>query len=338
MEFPLLFAVCRAGVEPLLKGEMAQRHGERLVPAFMRPQLVTWKAGKPLPEDFDPGLSFARHWGFSFGLVPAPGEIPARWTEAMGDFAGLPARWDVYPRLVPDGGVSPEIWQEADAIRGQLPTAGSGSWVGEVILGEPGVPLLVGGRRLVGAGPVSPGGLARVNLPPESPSRAWLKLEQALAWVGWDEESRWKGKRAIELGSAPGGISLALVRRGLHVEAVDPAPMHPSVLAEIGPGGARVHHRRQSAGRFLSENREGPVDLLVSDMNLAPPAVLRYLERLQAAVRARRWIITLKLNDAAMISRLPHFRERLGRVAPQPVRVLQLPANRQEVMVIAGEG
>ncbi|MBU6302831.1 MAG: hypothetical protein KGS60_14865 [Verrucomicrobia bacterium] len=178
--------------------------------------------------------------------------------------------------------------------------------------------------------------MARVTLPPEFPSRAWLKVEQALAWAGWDEEAFWLGKNALELGSSPGGISLALVRRGLQVEAVDPAPMHPSVLAEIGPGGARVRHRQQPVGSLARETWTRPVDLLVSDMNLAPPAVIRYIERLQPSVRARRWIITLKLNDSAMVSRLPDFRERLGRIAPQPLRVVQLTANRQEVMVIAG--
>jgi len=71
-------------------------------------------------------------------------------------------------------------------------------------------------------------------------------------------------------------------------------------------------------------------------MNLAPPAVLRYLERLQPRVRAKHWIITLKLNDAAMVSRPPDFRERIERIAVKPVRIVQLPASRQEVTVIAG--
>jgi hypothetical protein len=112
--------------------------------------------------------------------------------------------------------------------------------------------------------------------------------------------------------------------------------MAPSVLAEIGPGGARIRHWRQPVGGWRKGNLAGPVDLLVSDMNLAPPAVLRYLERIQAAVRAPRWIVTLKLNDATMVSRLPDFRRRLAHFAPKPLRAVQLPANRQEVTVIAG--
>jgi 23S rRNA (cytidine2498-2'-O)-methyltransferase len=335
MELSFVYAACRKGSEPFLKAEMAQRHGERFVPAFMRPQLVTWKASAPLPPDFSPELSFARTWGFSLGLVPELGAIAARWSEIMGDSGG-PARWDVYPRLVPDAGISDEIWEEMGRIRAELPPLGESPWIGDVIAGAPGEPMLLGARPLVGAGPVSPGGLARVSLPPDSPSRAWLKVEQALAWAGWDQETFWLGKTALELGSAPGGISLALVRRGMQVEAIDPAPMHPSVLAETGPGGAKVHHRQQPVGSLNRETWSRPVDLLVSDMNLAPPAVIRYLERLQPGVRARRWIITLKLNDAAMVSRLPDFRERLARIAPRPMRVVQLPANRQEVTVIAG--
>jgi 23S rRNA (cytidine2498-2'-O)-methyltransferase len=336
MEFSFLYAVCRAGSEGLLKSEVAQHHGDRLAPAFMRPQLITWKARAPLPPDFSPGLSFSRNWGFSLGLVAESGLVARRWNEAMSQSGGFPARWDVYPRQVPDEAISPEVWQEMDQIWSQLPPVGDSPWIGEVIAGGAGEPLLLGARPLVGDGPVSPGGLARVTLPPESPSRAWLKVEQALAWSGWNEESFWLGKSALELGSSPGGISLALVRRGLQVEAVDPAPMDPSVLAETGPGGAKARHRQQPVGSLARETWTRPVDLLVSDMNLAPPAVIRYIERLQPAVRARRWIITLKLNDAAVVSRLPDFRERLGRIAPQPLRVVQLPSNRQEVTVIAG--
>jgi len=98
-------------------------------------------------------------------------------------------------------------------------------------------------------------------LPDDAPSRAWLKVEQALAWAGWDQADRWIGKSALELGSAPGGISLALVRRGLQVDAVDPAPMNPAVLAEIGPGGAMVRHLKQPVGQLTGVTR---IDLLVS--------------------------------------------------------------------------
>jgi hypothetical protein len=93
---------------------------------------------------------------------------------------------------------------------------------------------------------------------------------------------------------------------------------------------------RQPVGGLEGAGRRGRIDLLVSDMNLAPPAVIRYLERLQARTSATHWVITLKLNDAAMVKRLPAFRERLQQIAPKPLRIVQLPANRREVTVIAG--
>jgi len=331
MGFSFFYAVCREGAEPLLKAEVAKRHRGLLLPAFMRPQLLTWKAQTPLAADFEPDLVFARNWGFSHGLVPDRAAVALRWKEAMA--VEGPARWDVYPRIVPEDGVPVEFWSDADQLRSELPVIPQSPWIGEVIFGEPGEPHLIGSRRLAGSGPVCPGGIARATLPADAPSRAWLKAEQAMAWAGWDAADRWVGKSALELGSAPGGISLALVRRGLHVDAVDPAPMNPAVLAETGPGGAKVRHLKQPVGQLTGVSQ---TDLLVSDMNLAPPAVLRYLERLQARVRARYWIITLKLNDSAMVTRLSDFRERLARIAPDPVRVVQLPANRREVTVIAG--
>jgi 23S rRNA (cytidine2498-2'-O)-methyltransferase len=339
MSFSFLYALCREGAEPLLKAEVAKRHRKLLTPAFMRPGLLTWKAREPLPAEFDPGLIFGRNWGFSLGMLPEMGiaDAPDRFQEALP--GEQPVRWDVYPRIVPEDGVPPEAWAQADRLRTELPPDGAGrTWIAEVIFGAEGEALFLGARRLKASGPVSAGGLSRSQLPEDSPSRAWLKVEQAFAWAGWDRDGRWIGKRALELGSSPGGISLALVRRGFSVEAVDPAPMDPRVLAETGPGGAKVTHLRQPVGGLEGADRRGQIDLLVSDMNLAPPAVIRYLERLQARTRTRHWIITLKLNDAAMTARLPDFRERLEQIAPKPLRIVQLPANRSEVTVIAGGG
>ena len=42
------------------------------------------------------------------------------------------------------------------------------------------------------------------------------------------------GRGAVELGSAPGGASFALLERGLHVHGVDPGAMDPRVLAYAG--------------------------------------------------------------------------------------------------------
>jgi 23S rRNA (cytidine2498-2'-O)-methyltransferase len=338
MGFAFLFATCRKGSEAWLKSEISDRHGELLSPAFARPQLLTWKARAALDASFVPDLCFARSWALSLGTAPEPAALPDLWTRSLD--GPLPFRWDLGPRLVPEDGVPPSVWSLADAAAAPLPVDPESPWIAEAIgeFPESG-PLLLGARLRSAPGPACPLGISRAVLPPDAPSRAWLKVEQGLAWAGWDSAARWSSATplALDLGSSPGGISLALVRRGFRVEAVDPSPMDARVLAAIGPGEARVTHRRVAVGDYVGrENVPRPVDLLVSDMNLAPPVVLRALERIQARVRARRWIITLKLNDDAMVRRLPAFRERVRQFAPAPVRIVQLPANRREVTILAG--
>jgi hypothetical protein len=70
--------------------------------------------------------------------------------------------------------------------------------------------------------------------PSEFPSRAYLKLEEALRWAGEMILVR-SGDTALEIGSAPGGGAYALLERGLQVYGVDPSPRgreHAPVVAK----------------------------------------------------------------------------------------------------------
>ena len=63
-----------------------------------------------------------------------------------------------------------------------------------------------------------PGGIPRLRLPAEAPSRSALKLEEALVTLlRPDERERWlkPGMRAADLGAAPGGWSWVLARSGV---------------------------------------------------------------------------------------------------------------------------
>lgn len=78
------------------------------------------------------------------------------------------------------------------------------------------------------------GGIPRLRLPASAPSRSALKLEeawkvflppeQALEYLGG-------GKKAVDLGAAPGGWTWQLVRQGMLVTAVDNGPMNPDLMA-----------------------------------------------------------------------------------------------------------
>nr|WP_297400639.1 23S rRNA (cytidine(2498)-2'-O)-methyltransferase RlmM [uncultured Marinobacter sp.] len=78
------------------------------------------------------------------------------------------------------------------------------------------------------------GGIPRLRLSSSAPSRSALKLEEAwkvflpedtaLAYLGG-------GKKAADLGAAPGGWTWQLVRQGMLVTAVDNGPMNAELMA-----------------------------------------------------------------------------------------------------------
>ncbi|MCZ7682132.1 MAG: hypothetical protein M5U28_26405 [Sandaracinaceae bacterium] len=186
-----------------------------------------------------------------------------------------------------------------------------------------GEPLLVGARVQREHGWRTPGGRVEVAIPEDAPSRAFAKLEEALAWSGL---ALHEGEAAVELGSAPGGAAYALARRGVHVLGIDPAAMSPRVLAYEGPGGARVHHLALAAGALRRHHAPSGASLLVCDANLAPPVALRTVASIASWLRGslRAAILTLKMNDDRMIDAIPELLSRVRGLGLSP-RATQLP-------------
>lgn len=78
------------------------------------------------------------------------------------------------------------------------------------------------------------GGNPRLRLSASVPSRSALKLEEA--WKLFIPETQWYdylggGKKAVDLGAAPGGWTWQLVRQGMLVTAVDNGPMNTELMA-----------------------------------------------------------------------------------------------------------
>ncbi len=144
-------------------------------------------------------------------------------------------------------------------------------------------------------------------------TRTWLKMEQALIWAGWDGPHALKGKTVLELGSSPGGASYSLLQHGAHVVGVDSGVMSPVVLDFPGPG--RFTHMDMSAGDLAEVPLPANVKLLVADMRISPPQMLRHLERIQARVHAPAMLLTMKINNEAMERSMDHFIGMLRRFA-----------------------
>ena len=70
--------------------------------------------------------------------------------------------------------------------------------------------------------------------PPHARRALRRKLEEA--WKVFLPKERWLeylggGKKAVDLGAAPGGWTWQLVRQGMMVTAVDNGPMNPELMA-----------------------------------------------------------------------------------------------------------
>ncbi|MFC0214691.1 SAM-dependent methyltransferase [Paenibacillus chartarius] len=130
------------------------------------------------------------------------------------------------------------------------------------------------------------GGAVRFQREEEQISRAKFKLLEAEQRFGLDLTQY---RNALDIGAAPGGWSSLLLERGLRVTAVDPAAMHPSLLAD-----KRLTHLRKNAGDITLQPNS--FDLLVCDMSWSPKMMGKLVGDLLYALRAGGTaIITVKL-------------------------------------------
>ncbi len=326
-----VFAICQPGFEAELKEDVAVGQ-PALRLAFSRPGLVTFKVDGDGSPDVARPSPWARVWGASIGRAATGAEDAA---------ALIPPdvrRLHVFAREPEADGAAAEVTEVRTALMAlgrfdDEPRARAGERVADIII-APGEPWFCGLHR---HGPLRspwPGGGWAVEVPAESPSRAYAKLEEAIAWA---ELPLVAGQVAVEIGSAPGGAALALARRGVTVWGVDPAAMDPGVLAYVGPRGARVHHLTESLAAVRWESLPRAVDWLLCDVHLAPPVALHGLTRLVPAWKKslRGAVVTLKMNDAAIRRGLPTYLERLREMGFKRVEVTHLPANRHELCAVA---
>ncbi|WP_370451756.1 23S rRNA (cytidine(2498)-2'-O)-methyltransferase RlmM [Corallococcus sp. CA031C] len=131
---------------------------------------------------------------------------------------------------------------------------------------------------------LAPGGRRRMKRAGESPSRAAMKLEEALDGLP-DEPGR--GDVCVDLGAAPGGWTQRLVARGARVVAVDPAKLMPELTKN-----PRVQHVQESAFAYAPEE---PADWLFCDMAWRPLEVAQLLAKWGRRRWARNLVANIKL-------------------------------------------
>lgn len=338
-----LFCVCQTGAEPAVKHEVAALRPD-LRFAYSRPGLLTFKAPAPVSPDTPLPAVFVRAWGASLGPADAPAEVFAALAATCP--SGQPVRLHVWERDVTRPGEEPPgfaygpraaavrealiaAWPEGQHPRRAGELAEPGDFVLDVVVAE-GEPWWVG-CHVHGPGHSPwPGGRIFLDMPPEAPSRAYRKLEEALIWSGAPVRA---GDVAVEIGSAPGGASYAMLRRGVTVYGIDPAEMSPVVLDYRGPVGNRFVHLHRPMS--LVQRADLPRDLhwVLMDVNLAPQVALITARRLAARPRPALLgvLLTLKLDDWRAVRHIPRLLQSIRAMGMDEVRATQLPSNRMEV-------
>lgn len=134
------------------------------------------------------------------------------------------------------------------------------------------------------------GGIPRLKLPREAPSRSALKIEEAwLVLLDEAERTKWlrAGLTAVDLGAAPGGWTWQLARKSIRVTAIDNGPLAPHVM-DTGV----VTHVRADGFRWRPKK---PVDWLVCDMVEKPARVAEMIAQWLVDGDARAALFNLKL-------------------------------------------
>ena len=134
-----------------------------------------------------------------------------------------------------------------------------------------------------------PLGIARLKMPHGAPSRSTLKLAEALyVFVGGNEERILRPEmRAVDLGAAPGGWTWQLINRGMHVTAIDNGTLKGDLVDN-----ALVRHLREDGFRYRPKR---PVDWMVCDMVEQPARIAQLVAMWFREGWTERCIFNLKL-------------------------------------------
>lgn len=344
-----LFAACQVGAERLLKAEVARDWPDFRF-AYSRPGFVTFKLPpqRQLAADFDLRSTFARTCGLCLGEVTG---IDARtlarktWSLAEGlspdhlhvwqRDAAVPGERNFEPGLTPLAAelaevlaaMRPDFGKKNEKLQINRP-AEPGQIVLDCIVVEPDEWWI--GYHQAGAVPSRwPGGTPPVDPGTHVPvSRSYFKIVEGLEWSRLPVKP---GDRCAEIGSAPGGASLALLERGLFVLGIDPAEMDEQVLAHP----RFVHVRKRAADMKRREFRD--IKWLFADSNVAPQHTLDTVEAIvtHREIEIRGMLLTLKLLDLKLAEQIPEYVARVRSWGYQDIRTRQLAFNRHEFCLAA---
>ncbi len=293
------YFLCNPGSEKFLKEEIRLIYPE-LVFAYSTEGFLTFKETRPLGKTLRP--VFCRHFG-RFIRRGSYEEIRKAWVGKALFYS-----------------IQGEIFETHDFK--------DGDWVKEIIKVSE-TQYYFGEFRAGILNAPTPGGFSTAALPEEAPSRAYLKVIDGLKYMGVNLPVN---DYALEIGSSPGGATYALLEKGLRVEGIDPGVMDP-----ICTKNPKFFHHKQSIQDFHVSSLKDHVQWLYVDMNLAPEASLREIEKVVEAIRPslKGAFITLKMTKFELVSRVPMYLNIMGKMGLKVVMATQLPSHKQEFLIYA---
>jgi 23S rRNA (cytidine2498-2'-O)-methyltransferase len=342
---------CRAGFEPEAAQELDNLAAQAGVAGFARTERNAGFAEFVLTQQGAPDALLR--------LLGWPRLVFARQSLAViGQFKGLPREDRLAPLLaaLPQGFRVGDIWVEAPDTDAAKPlSAFCRSFNNAFVLAlrrsgslEPASPWRLhalfpsGERCLLGLALVDHAapwhqGIPRLKFPREAPSRSTLKLDEAFqVLLSGAERERWfkPGMSAVDLGAAPGGWTWQLVRRGLHVTAVDNGPMEENLMHS-----GLVAHKREDGFRFQPRQR---VDWMVCDMVEQPRRVAQRMAEWLAEGWCKRCVFNLKLPMKKRYAEVQDAFAQMQSIASArgreiEIRAKQLYHDREEITVFAQE-
>ncbi len=323
MKTEFLFALTNPGTEKALKLEV-ETMGLGWRTSYQRRGFVTFKADVPFSfEALSMEVACARRMCLSLGKSATREDAVARLADvAVIHYAKFHER---KMRGVNEGSV--------------LLRPEAGGLVGTVVeLGEE--EFWSGVHRHAPFLSPDPAGDSGIVMTERSPSRAWLKLEEAARFF----DLKFTNKDiVVELGCAPGGVALALLDRGVPVIGVDPAKMAEVVMQsaianreEATVGKPWFYHCRKPAAIVSKRDLARGVTWFMSDMNQSPEVVLKECARFcKMAPSIRGALMTLKLTDAAQVTEKAAWFSSLREMGFRSIRLQQLSVHHRELALLA---
>lgn len=326
VESDYLFALSNPGSEKAFKLEV-EMAGLPWRPSYQRRGFVTLKAERPLSYNaLDVPLACARRLCLSLGKSATREEAIARI------MAAGPAR--IQHAIYQDRKMQGVIDPDASGVRPEI-----GERIGTVVELAP-AEFWSGLHRHAAFLSPDPAGDSGIAMPKDSPSRAWLKLEEAVRFFDLKFSS---SDLVVELGCAPGGVVLALLRRGVPVIGVDPAKMAEVVSASavldrgsVPAGQPWFFHCRKPAALASKRDLGQGVTWFMSDMNQSPEVVLKECARFcKMSPSIRGVLITLKLGDLTQVGDKPGWFRSLAEMGFKTIRLQQLSVHHKELALLA---